>query len=287
VAPVCCGAAADATARLHGDRGNPVIDQRHSGDGLGLREGSLDRLGIAHTKGECDIAGDLVMDERGARTHRILGLHHGGKHLIIDGDPLGRIARQRLGRGEHHGDAVANVAYAVKRERRPLRAMAFRTAHILGHEFGVEGAEPVSGPIVPCQYGIASGDPCRGSDVDAADVGVGVRRVKEYGVRLPGEFDVGDIAGPPCQKTGVLLARDRLSDAELHGVCPLFPEPVSCRNLRSFDREEKAGRAYAHVQNEHVWQMAWAEIMTGGVAPQAAAEKAFKRVEEIFAKYPI
>jgi multiple sugar transport system substrate-binding protein len=45
--------------------------------------------------------------------------------------------------------------------------------------------------------------------------------------------------------------------------------------------------AYAHVQNEHVWQTAWSEIMIGGVAPQAAAEKAFKRVEEIFAKYPI
>jgi multiple sugar transport system substrate-binding protein len=45
--------------------------------------------------------------------------------------------------------------------------------------------------------------------------------------------------------------------------------------------------AYAQVQNEHVWQTAWAEIMQGGVAPQAAAEKAFRRVEEIFAKYPI
>ena len=45
--------------------------------------------------------------------------------------------------------------------------------------------------------------------------------------------------------------------------------------------------AYAQVQNEHVWAVAWAEIMKDGVAPQAAAEKAFKRVEEIFAKYPI
>ena len=45
--------------------------------------------------------------------------------------------------------------------------------------------------------------------------------------------------------------------------------------------------AYAQVQNEHVWQTAWAEIMKDGVAPQAAAEKAFKRVEEIFSKYPI
>ena len=45
--------------------------------------------------------------------------------------------------------------------------------------------------------------------------------------------------------------------------------------------------AYAQVQNEHVWSAAWIDIMTGGVTPQAAAEKAFKRVEEIFAKYPI
>ncbi|HZT89404.1 MAG TPA: ABC transporter substrate-binding protein [Stellaceae bacterium] len=45
--------------------------------------------------------------------------------------------------------------------------------------------------------------------------------------------------------------------------------------------------AYAQVQNEHVWQTAWAEIMRNGTAPQAAADKAFKRIEEMFAKYPI
>ena len=45
--------------------------------------------------------------------------------------------------------------------------------------------------------------------------------------------------------------------------------------------------AYAQVQNEHIWQAGWAEIMKDGATPQAAAEKAFKRVEEIFAKYPI
>jgi multiple sugar transport system substrate-binding protein len=45
--------------------------------------------------------------------------------------------------------------------------------------------------------------------------------------------------------------------------------------------------AYAQVQNEHVWQTAWAEIIQDKATPQTAAEKAFKRVEEIFAKYPI
>jgi multiple sugar transport system substrate-binding protein len=45
--------------------------------------------------------------------------------------------------------------------------------------------------------------------------------------------------------------------------------------------------AFAQVQNEHVFPNGWAEIAKDGVAPQAAAEKAFKRAEEIFAKYPI
>jgi multiple sugar transport system substrate-binding protein len=45
--------------------------------------------------------------------------------------------------------------------------------------------------------------------------------------------------------------------------------------------------AYAQIQNEHAWSAGWIDIMQGGMTPQAAAEKAFKRVEEIFAKYPI
>jgi multiple sugar transport system substrate-binding protein len=45
--------------------------------------------------------------------------------------------------------------------------------------------------------------------------------------------------------------------------------------------------AYAQVQNEHVWAVAWSDIIAGGMTPQAAAEKAFQRVEEIFAKFPI
>jgi hypothetical protein len=33
-------------------------------------------------------------------------------------------------------------------------------------------------------------------------------------------------------------------------------------------------------KNEHVWQAAWTEIIQDKATPQAAAEKAFKRVEE-------
>jgi multiple sugar transport system substrate-binding protein len=45
--------------------------------------------------------------------------------------------------------------------------------------------------------------------------------------------------------------------------------------------------AYAQIQNEHVWATGWTDIAQGGMAPEAAADKAFKRIEEIFSKYPI
>jgi multiple sugar transport system substrate-binding protein len=45
--------------------------------------------------------------------------------------------------------------------------------------------------------------------------------------------------------------------------------------------------AYAQVSNEHTWTTGWLDIIQGGMTPQAAAEKAFKRIEEIFARYPI
>jgi multiple sugar transport system substrate-binding protein len=45
--------------------------------------------------------------------------------------------------------------------------------------------------------------------------------------------------------------------------------------------------AYAQVQNEHVWGAVQADIVQNGTMPEAAAEKVLKRIEEIFAKYPI
>jgi multiple sugar transport system substrate-binding protein len=45
--------------------------------------------------------------------------------------------------------------------------------------------------------------------------------------------------------------------------------------------------AFAQVQNEHTFMTGWMDIILNGMAPEAAAEKAFKRVREIFAKYPI
>jgi hypothetical protein len=53
---------------------------------------------------------------------------------------------------------------------------------------------------------------------------------------------------------------------------------------RNFGVTEETGE---QVQNERVFPNAWVAIMKDGLTPQAAADRAFKRVEEIFAKYPI
>jgi multiple sugar transport system substrate-binding protein len=45
--------------------------------------------------------------------------------------------------------------------------------------------------------------------------------------------------------------------------------------------------AYSQVQTEHVWSTAWNDILNGGMSADAAADKAFARIKEIFAKYPI
>jgi multiple sugar transport system substrate-binding protein len=45
--------------------------------------------------------------------------------------------------------------------------------------------------------------------------------------------------------------------------------------------------ATAQVGSEHVFMVAAFDVMNNGMAPEAAIDKAFKRTEEIFAKYPI
>jgi multiple sugar transport system substrate-binding protein len=45
--------------------------------------------------------------------------------------------------------------------------------------------------------------------------------------------------------------------------------------------------AIAQVNAEHLFSVAMFDVMKGGMAPEAAIDKAFKRAEAIFAKYPI
>jgi hypothetical protein len=43
----------------------------------------------------------------------------------------------------------------------------------------------------------------------------------------------------------------------------------------------------AQIDAEHVFSVAMLDVMNNGMTPEHAIDKAFKRAEEIFAKYPI
>jgi hypothetical protein len=45
--------------------------------------------------------------------------------------------------------------------------------------------------------------------------------------------------------------------------------------------------AYAEIMAEHTWNVAWADIVTNGMKTSDAVDKALKRIQEIWAKYPI
>lgn len=55
----------------------------------------------------------------------------------------------------------------------------------------------------------------------------------------------------------------------------------------TFPLYEAFSPAAAQLDSEHVFQVAWNDIVADGMAPEAAADKALKRAQEIFAKYPI
>jgi multiple sugar transport system substrate-binding protein len=44
---------------------------------------------------------------------------------------------------------------------------------------------------------------------------------------------------------------------------------------------------YAEADSQQTWGIAAADVIREGMTPQAAAEKALKRIDDILAKYPI
>jgi multiple sugar transport system substrate-binding protein len=55
----------------------------------------------------------------------------------------------------------------------------------------------------------------------------------------------------------------------------------------TFPMHEVFNPAIAQVNAEHLFSVAEFDVIKEGMAPEAAIDKAFKRAEAIFAKYPI
>jgi hypothetical protein len=153
-----------------------------------------------------------------ARRDRGRRIDHGGQRFVIDGDPLGRVARRRQALGHHEGHRVADEADPVVRQRRPWRrhhraAVAARIRHLAG-----QTAEPLGSQLRPGQHREHAGGGARRGRVDGPDARMGMRRAQHVAVGLPVEVDVVGIAAGAGDEAAVFLAPHRPAHAELAHV---------------------------------------------------------------------
>ena len=87
--------------------------------------GALDGGRIADLPIEAQISGMLVCALGPHRwlagLKRLPGVDDGRQRLVIDRDPLGRVARGGQGLGDDHRHGVADMAHPVQGDRRPGR----------------------------------------------------------------------------------------------------------------------------------------------------------------------
>ena len=101
----------------------------------------------------------------------------------------------------------------------------------------------------------------RRARVDAADVGMGMRRAHDRGVELIGELEIVEIAAVPPQQARILAPQHRLSDGKFTHDLPSPPEtsnviafeaaPTQCvvqqSTLVSMSRMRHAEERYAFI----------------------------------------
>ena len=79
-----------------------------------LGEGRVDRVGVAVVIVERDVARHVVVEERRAVAHRLVGRDHRGKRLDVDLDRFGRVLGGQHRLGDDAGDRVADIAHLVR-----------------------------------------------------------------------------------------------------------------------------------------------------------------------------
>ena len=209
---------ADAAARLHGVRRNPVDADPVADHVRGPGDGRLHCRPVADLVGEGLVARIVVPDGGRAGRHGVIDGDHRRQGRVIDGDPLGRVLRLREGFGDDEGDRLADEADAVLRQQGLRADIAGRAVAALARHRRQQGAEPAPGELRPGEHGEHAGRLPRRRCVDRHDAGMGVRRAQDDAAGLPGGRQVVHEPPPPLEKPEILLARHGIADADhVHG----------------------------------------------------------------------
>jgi hypothetical protein len=112
-----CVVLADAAARFHADRHQPLVVQIDSRDMLGFGERRIAGLGVAKLRLRRDIARRLVPDERRAGRGGRLDGDHARQLLVLDHHLFGGIQRLQPRLRDHRGQRFAHVIDHADRQR--------------------------------------------------------------------------------------------------------------------------------------------------------------------------
>ena len=183
------------------------------------RHCTLDRGPVAGFPVEAQIARRLVPYLRLARIESVSSVDDGGQRFVIDGDQLGGVPRRGRGFRDDHRDRVANMPHPPARDRGMRRQHRLRAVAVADDTDARDTSDPVSREIFPGEDGCHAGGGERRGRVDRADTAMGMRRTQHEGVRLTGPADVVDVSAVTGDKSAILDAANRLTDAELlHGT---------------------------------------------------------------------
>ncbi len=201
-------------ARLHRVHHHAAVDELEGRDMRGLGESGRHLLAVAEMIVERDVARRLLVDERRARSRRLLGAHHRGQRIDIDLDRLGGVLGRERGLGDDAGDGIADEAHLVARQRRPRRLLHRRAVPVLERHDAFERA--VLGEIGAGIDREHARHRARDRGVNALDHAMRDAAADHHRIGLAGELDVVGVAALAAHERGVLAARHRLADAELH-----------------------------------------------------------------------
>ncbi len=202
-------------ARLHRGDDDAAADGAHARDMGGAGEQAVDLGLVAGTPVETDVAGRLVVELRRALGQRRLGIDDRRQRVDVDLDRIGRVLGLGQVLGDHDGKRLAHMAdpiggEGVARRNDQGRAVAALERHGTAEDAVARGLQIGAG---------VDGDDARHApgllDVEEAD-----DAMAHIGSPHPGDECLirGEIVGITAvslDEARILLARDRLTDAEL------------------------------------------------------------------------
>ena len=207
-----------------------LIDQRQRHDFRRLREGARGRRLVAERDVEGDIAAVLRPNPRRVRLQRRGDADDMRPRLPIDRDRLGGVLGAIKRIGDHKGNRVADVAHLVARQDRIGRHIdrGVRKRHSARQR-------PEIGGVGASEHEPHARHRPRFRRIDAK-TRMGVRRAQHHRVQRAAHRSIGDIAAAPAQQRVVLLAHDRLADAELQRLHGDYSALVRSEASASFEQ---------------------------------------------------